>query len=1144
MFPSLDFSSVPSRPFVTLRCGRLALTASLSLLVCTAAPAGVLNWDSSPTVPDGLSAGGTGTWDLTSNTSGLNEWDSGTAYVPWTNLGFDTAVFGGTSDTVTVSGTIATGGLKFQTSDYVLTGGTLNLGGTAPSISVDSGALATVKSVLTGSGGFTKTGGGTLALTANSGSLSGGLTISAGEARFSHANALGSGAVTLGDAATGANNVSLYLDTATARTSFGGTIVVSNNGTGTATLGSVLSSSGTGNNNYFANIILQRDVIFDSSAADRTDYRNITGTGNITVTGPGRSFFTSTANTNTFAGNLTVATTGSGNLQIGSNSGAFNFIPDASDVIVNAGAKLVLSTTEEAINGLSGSGTIDTNTSLTVPYLNLIVGAANGSATFDGTLADGTSNAKKPLALTKIGTGTQTLNGANSYSGPTTVNGGILQIASNGLIDTGSQTTINSGGTLKITGDGILRSSAVRINEGGVLNVSNTSGVYKLDVFRTLTIAGEGSSNSHVVGNFQVEGGTIAIGTPSAFGTANFGNDLKLNGGSVVFNVSSAAHDELHVGGSVNVTAPTALTMDFGGQTRVAGTYTLLAAGGLTGAANLSLGVPEFTRQTFTLDTSSRPNTVSLVVTGTASDLTWTGQVGSNWDVGSSSEMNWKTGGTDTQYYNLDAVTFNDTASNKLVSLNSTVTPGGVTFDNSAGNDYTLIGFGSISGSTSLVKRGAGRLFVENSNVYTGTTRIVQGDLISTYPSTGAVIPFGTNTIQIGDASTGEGNTAALRLAGANDLNQPIVVSADGTGTALIGTYGSGVSGNATTISGPIALGRATTFEATTVDQLLISGVITGEPGKITIQGTGRTTFSANNDFVGDIKLRGTAILQLNGGVGLNATNSVDVAAGTTLQLYNSNAFNYTINALTGSGTVRSYTAKSLTLTVGAGGGSGTFEGKLTDYQTNNSLTLALTKAGSGTQTLSGTQNTYTGATIVSGGTLLVSGSLSGTASVAVNSGARLELAGIGNHINDVAPFTLAGGTLAAGGASEGSESSAGFGILRLTANSILDFAEVSGSGLLHFADSHAQTWGSATLSIYNWSPDDRLFFGSDNTALTSAQLAKVVFYSDAGFTPLGSAKFVESGMGEITVVPEPSTSLIGLVGAASLGMRRRRRRA
>ena len=186
MLPSI-FTFAAARRFCA------PLTASIGLLVCSPATAETVYWDGTTTSPDGISAGGFGTWDLTT------EWDTGTASLPWNNLGFDTAVFGGTSGTVSVSGSIAAGGLDFRTSDYSLTGGTLTLGGAAPTITVGSGALATIRSTLTGTGGVTKAGDGVLSLTANNSSLSGGLTISAGEVRFSHANALGSGVVTLGE---------------------------------------------------------------------------------------------------------------------------------------------------------------------------------------------------------------------------------------------------------------------------------------------------------------------------------------------------------------------------------------------------------------------------------------------------------------------------------------------------------------------------------------------------------------------------------------------------------------------------------------------------------------------------------------------------------------------------------------------------------------------------------------------------------------------------------------------------------------------------------------------------------------------------------------------------------------------------------
>jgi autotransporter-associated beta strand protein len=75
---------------------------------------------------------------------------------------------------------------------------------------------------------------------------------------------------------------------------------------------------------------------------------------------------------------------------------------------------------------------------------NLTVDSNNLSTTFSGVIQDDGQNG----SLTKIGTGTLELTGANIYTGNTNVNRGVLQV--DGSIT--SNTFVNHGGTLAGTG--------------------------------------------------------------------------------------------------------------------------------------------------------------------------------------------------------------------------------------------------------------------------------------------------------------------------------------------------------------------------------------------------------------------------------------------------------------------------------------------------------------------------------------------------------------------------------------------------------------------------------------------------------------------------------------------------------------------
>ena len=115
---------------VSMRCCSAALLVVLALAQPAQAQAN-LTLDVNGAV---AGTGGTGTWDTTSLI-----WFNGATFQAWNNATFDNGIFGGTVGTVTLGTAINVHNLTFNTTGYTVTGGTLTVGGAAPTITTSAG---------------------------------------------------------------------------------------------------------------------------------------------------------------------------------------------------------------------------------------------------------------------------------------------------------------------------------------------------------------------------------------------------------------------------------------------------------------------------------------------------------------------------------------------------------------------------------------------------------------------------------------------------------------------------------------------------------------------------------------------------------------------------------------------------------------------------------------------------------------------------------------------------------------------------------------------------------------------------------------------------------------------------------------------
>ncbi len=607
--------------------------------------------------------------------------------------------------------------------------------------------------------------------------------------------------------------------------------------------------------------------------------------------------------------------------------GVYNFVNNATDpsVVLN-------------LNTVTNDSA---NTRSTTFYL----GGSNTGTNSIGCLSRGTTTSTSAIeGIVKQGTGTWILLGTNDFSGSgavMSVNGGLLIVKDPGAFGAVAAATVNSNGTLEIDGVtlsqsrlNLLGQGSIRVNGSATVNgvsVGTATGISGTlattssgDVMTVLTNSG-GLLNDTVV---HVSGpGTVLLTN-----TGTYAGSWSVDAGTLQIATSSA----LGTGENVNV-----------------------SPGAMFDVTPLGTGV------------TWNPTTVGIGGSGTGTTV---GSTAAAIKADAAGTIDLATGAKNINLTFTPASTNGDASHPALYIAQGTLTLGNNVFtvNNASGTPlgvgtYTLItqASGNVTdgGGYSVVVTGSGL-----ASDVVGTIQVSGGNvnLVTVFHVPQPLVWQGGNP-----NSTWDNGATANWLNGATPT---VFYSSDNV------TFNSVGSANSTvTLSGGLAPGSVTVDTSANDYTFTGGGSIAGSTALTKIS-AGTLTLSTVNSYLG-----GTVIS--NGVVKVGVNNAVPDGASGDVSVYGTldlNALNDTINGLNGTGTVDDTAGGASVLTVGNNNDSGTFSGTVQ----NTAGALGLTKAGTGTQTLSGA-NTYSGPTVINAGALRA-GNLNAFADspVTINAGA------------------------------------------------------------------------------------------------------------------------------------------------------------
>jgi T5SS/PEP-CTERM-associated repeat protein/autotransporter-associated beta strand protein len=770
------------------------------------------------------------------------------------------------------------------------------------------------------------------------------------------------------------------------------------NSTGTVTIagnGSNLTVGGGGGDVVLGNAgTASLTITNGGSLTDRAAFigeGSTSSVGVVDVSGLGSSW---TNNSTVY-----LAESGTGTLIVEKNG-----LVSASDVIIADQSSAV---------GLLQIG--NNNQSGTLTTSSIQFGSGAGTLAFDQTNTM-TINAviSGSGTVTQEGSGKTILSGSNTYIGTTFLNAGTLSVSANNNLGDDSGTLAFNGGTLENTAS-FTSGHAVVLNMTGTFQTDNGT-----TLILTNTISGTGSlsktKNGTLIlsGSNTYSGGTLLdAGTISVSADNNLGDDsgaLTINTGTLVNTASFTSSRAITLNGTGTFQTNADLTL----------TGSISGAGSLTKTGAFSL----------ILDAANTYSGGTTLADGTLV-------------IGNSNALG--TGALTT----LDPTVV---YTNGVNVANPIIMMGDTTLEVENTDSATQSGTISESGgSYAITKTGSGTLILSGTNTYSGGTTIKSGILTAQSDDalgTGSVTVKKGTTLDIdgpiivannvtisGTGTTGQGALTATGTSFASAVTGTVTLAANST----IANYGT----NNGFFLGAIQLGNntLTVGPGLAPDAVFFDGGIAGTGGLnvagVAVIQLGTNTFTGLTDVQngGNLYLLDVGTKAITGN--LTIEDGGTVTDGTSHQLSDS-----TVVTMNGTSTLdlssfyfaapvdeqfaglkSTSTAASITTSTGTtafadsitlvGTGNYSYAGTINDATD----TLAIVMAGTGKQTLSGT-NTYHGGTFLNAGTLAVSadnnlGAASGT--LTFNGGTLESTATFASTrlvtINDTGTFAIDGGT-------------------------------------------------------------------------------------------------------------------------------------